>query len=115
MSQPILGLMKNSGPALYYDRLCRLTFESHMMYLRQNVGTTWIAVDPAKALKYQGDLAGFLSSLSWEPQYHWVIMRMNNKNNPTQFGPDDVTLMMPAPSVLRQIESLINTSPNKPK
>lgn len=98
-----------SGPDLYYDQGFRNTLEDHMSVLRNDPKCETILIEPYKTIVYEGDLFGMLSDLTIPRQYHWVIMRMNNINNPTDFGPGMESIIVPDTQRLERMRSLYMT------
>lgn len=92
----INSLMFSPGADLYYDKAFRDTMEAHMEYFRSSRKTQVYDVDPQRAVVYQGDLFGFLLEIKIQPQYHWIVMRMNNFFSPYEFGPQVHSLMIPS-------------------
>lgn len=75
-------LANGGGPDIYYDDKFRSVLEDHLSYLRNDQGTTTLAVKPVDIDKYRGDLYGLFGSMAIPNEYHWVVMRMNNIVSP---------------------------------
>lgn len=103
-------LMFNPGPAEYYTDAFRQVLEDHMAFLRTNQGTTIRNVTPQNVWENEQDLFGFLQSINLAPQFHWVVMRMNNMTSPTQFVKGVSQLLMPPINLLEQLRSAFLTS-----
>lgn len=115
MSMPILALLLDAGPDLYYDRSVRITFETHMAYLRQHPDAKWVAVEPIQAVKYAGDLNGLLLNMGFNAEYHHVIQRVNDLASPLDLTEDCTALLIPPIAEVKHIVDLANTVSVKPR
>jgi hypothetical protein len=107
----ISNLVMNIGPTDYYTNAFRQVLEDHMAYLRGLTSTKAMPVQEQQAWANEGDLYGYLANvLNIQPQYHWVIMRLNNFTCRTQFGQRVRRLLIPDFTLLEQIRSAWNTS-----
>jgi hypothetical protein len=97
------------GPTLYYDDGFRAVIEDHMTYLRSHPTTTTIAIDPNEAYRWVADLFGLLGSRGIPAYMHWIVMRMNHLNAPTEMDENIRTLMVPDVKVLSVIRNIHNT------
>lgn len=110
-SASINALMFTTGPSDYYTDAFRQVLEDHMWYLRGITSTQPQTVSPQEAWQNEGDLYGFLAGkLNIEPQYHWVVMRLNNFTSPTQFGKHVNQLLIPSFTLIEQLRSAFNTA-----
>lgn len=103
-------LMFNAGATLWYDENFRHVLEAHMNYLRTTGNVASVEVSPHKADIYRGDLFGFLNEVGIDPQYHWVIMRVNEIFSPHDFGDHITTLLVPDQQVINRVFTAYRTN-----
>lgn len=68
-------------------------------FLRDHIGagfvqqkTTMHQVDAGQAVRYEGDLFGYLRSIGCSQLSDWVHLLLNQMKHPTEFGPHLTTL-----------------------
>lgn len=96
-------LMYDEGPADYYDPAFRNVLEDHMTYLRTDSKTQMIAIDPARAYKFEFDLYSLFASYNLPAHLHWVTMRLNSMLSPTELTRDLGTLLVPDTLTIERI------------
>ena len=96
-------LMLQEGGTTYYDNTFRGVLEDHMTYLRTHPTTTVLTVDAGKAHKFEFDIFGLLADYGISAHLHWLIMRMNNLVDPTKFGLQFESLLIPNVNTVDQI------------
>lgn len=101
----LIDLLIDAGSDIYYDPVFRNVLEDHMTYLREHPQTTIMPISPNDAYVYRQDLFGVLLKNNVQPQYHWLVMRMNKYTAPHQFSEDVISLMVPNANVIAQIRS----------
>lgn len=106
MTNPIDNLMVQEGPAVFYDNDFKVVLESHLTYLRTHTDTVKMSIDPIEAYRFEGDLNGLLHSFNILPQYHWVIMRMNDYTSTQETTADLPSLLIPDISVIERLRQL---------
>jgi hypothetical protein len=109
-SAPINNLLFSAGSSEYYTAAFRQVLEDHMAYLRTNQSTSTITIPAQVVWENEQDLFGFLQTQNIAPQYHWVVMRLNNFTSPFQFKKGITKLLIPAFMLLEQIRSAYLTS-----
>jgi hypothetical protein len=74
-----------SGDDLYYDPRFRLIIETHLNILKQEaVAIAEISAD--LIYQFEGDFYGLLTQQGIPAELHWIYLRVNGMENPTQFG-----------------------------
>lgn len=69
--------------------------ESHLDYLKQFHLTEPLTLSEYLKQKYVGNLYALLVELRVDSRYHYVVMRLNDYENPSDFLGDRDTLLQP--------------------
>lgn len=93
----------------YYDPAFRAILEDHMQLLRLNAKTTTQEVNGMDALRYAGDLYGYLTYNKLPQFLHWVILRMNDFTTPFAFDETVRSLLIPDAGVIDGIKQQYST------
>lgn len=93
----------------YYEPAFRAILEDHMQYLRLHPKTVSTEVIGIDALRYAGDLYGYLTYNKIGQALHWIILRMNNFVNPAEFDERILTLLIPDAGVIDGIKQQYST------
>lgn len=110
---PINTLMSEEATKLSYDQTYRRMLETHLPLLRKAGSTLSQLVEPYEAYRYQGDLYGYLSHKRVPRELHWLIMRLNDFNAPTDFHSEVRFLLAPSPDIISQIRTTYMTIEKK--
>lgn len=113
MVMTIQSKMVRDGGAIYYTAAFRRMLETHMAYLRQQSQSNQVAVEPQLAYKYEADLFGLLHHLKIQPQYHWLVMRLNDMTSPTQMRADRFSLILPDFNEIEKLRAVFQTANKK--
>lgn len=113
MATSINDRMVNEGGSLYYSPQWHLCIETHLAWLRSLPTNRLLIFEAALAYKYEGDLAGLLLESGIQPEYHWVIMRLNDMTSPTQYSGTQTKLLMPDLSQIEAIRAVFRTANKK--
>lgn len=105
----ILNILQRSGSNLYYEQQFRILLEDHMTYLKNLSTTRKLEIDIQNAYKYQGDLSGLLSVYLIRPEFHYIVMRMNDFTSPQEYTPDVRILLIPDEQEISRIRSSYKT------
>ncbi len=108
----IYSLTIDNGEDVFYTKGFMDVLESHLNYFRSNLNLRVIEIQPKKADIYNGDLFGYLNELNISPQYHWLVMRINNYYCNSEFGPGKKYLQIPNNGELEQIRSVYTATGN---
>lgn len=92
----------------YYDQYTINTLESHLTHLRSM--STLGTFHQTLTVKYAGDYYGLLSELGYHPNYHYVIMRINNMSSPTEYTGKENYLFVPP---IEEIVKIVSTAATK--
>ncbi len=103
----VTGAMETGNRA--YDPKWLRTMESLLADLLKEPGTTTTPVEPMLAQRYQGDFYGLLLAIGIQSRYHWVIMRANGMNTPTDFDGLGFQMVMPSTAFINENMTLFNT------
>lgn len=129
MTMSITGasLMVNEGDSVYYSEDWRLMIETHLLFLINHPYTTDQTIAAHDVYKYEGDLYGMLAKINIPPQYHYIVMRMNEMTSPVDFrlenfipdpdlnGNDEavITLLIPSQTVIESLRTVFQTTYKK--
>jgi hypothetical protein len=91
----INSLSINPGDSVYYTPEFMNVLEDHLTYLREHPKTRTESITPHEASKYTGDLISLLNVRNVKPEYHWIIMRLNNFTNYSDIDENLNTLLYP--------------------
>lgn len=83
------------GTKEFYTKEFMDVLESHLAYLKNRSDTYTVQIDTKRAVVYEGDFYGYLNEIKIEPQYHWVIMRLNDMHASTEFNSAMTELHVP--------------------
>lgn len=114
MASPINSLAIPKPDTVTNEDGFRLMLETHKPYFRQSGNYDVHVVDTHLAYKYRYDLYGYLAAQKVNPELHWVTMRLNEIENPTEF--DNVgydVLYIPKSTAYTKLKGLYATSLGK--
>ena len=106
----ILKLAQKSGPEVYYNKDFMDVLEAHLDYLKKDSSTHIVQVKADRVAIYEGDFYGYLNEVGIEPEYHWIIMRINGMRSPTEFTNGMDTLFIPSKDEINQIRMAHNAT-----
>jgi len=95
--------MINIGDSTWYSPDFRTVLEDHMTYLRNHPDTQVQVVDASALIKYRFDMFSLFFFYRAEAYTHWVIMRMNEYNSPTEDFSNMGSYIYPSTKILGQI------------
>lgn len=95
MTMTLTQQVPSEGDAIYYTPEWRTMIESHMPLLKARSDTVSLPIQPYNAHRFDGDLMGVLTELGISPMYHWLIMRFNGMDSPTQYSETMLILKHP--------------------
>jgi|ERR1035437_1514963 hypothetical protein len=105
------NLMISGGATIYYETSFRIVLEDHLTYFRNDPKTRQLTIASKDAYKYVGDLFGLLQKNNIAPEYHWLIMRLNNFTAPTDNDDTLQFLYIPDFSYVERLRNVNNISP----
>lgn len=106
----ILNILNKPTSNVYYEQGFRVMLEDHLTYLKDLSTTRKINLESQMAYKYEGDFDGLLTVLNIRPEYHFIIMRLNNMTSPQEFNPDKtMTLLIPDNKEIDRIRATYKT------
>ena len=88
-------LARPTGDTAYYDPDFMVILESHLTYLLGLSTTQTLAIEPADAVRFEGDLFGVLDKFNIAKQYHYAVMLVNGYRSPTDFTKDTYQVIVP--------------------
>ena len=100
----IHSLTIKQGADSYYDKDFMDILESHMEYFRTSDTSNVTQIDTRRAVVYEGDFYGYLNEVGIEPNYHWLIMRVNGMYSTTDFNSEMLTMIVPNRDEVNQIK-----------
>lgn len=101
---------QHAAPAGYYSAKWRNTIENHLVYLRNHAQTRVVPTTELVAYRSRWDLHSLLTEMKIPEKHFWVIMRVNNLNNPTEFHEDITSIIVPSSSAIEQLYSVVMKS-----
>lgn len=96
-------------PDVYYDGDFLILLESHLTYFRENKITGTIAVEPAIAMKYRGDLYGMLKEIGVPSKYHYMVMRLNGYKSGADYLGDKTDFLEPDYKEIDLLQQIFQT------
>lgn len=113
MTMSINGLMQPAGADLFYSQPWHLVVETHLNWLKTRNGVRVLEIEAQDGYKYEADLNGLLSQYQQPPEFHWIIMRMNDMTSPSEYRGDRLQLLIPDRGSVDAIRSVFTTSNKK--
>lgn len=112
MAKQVNDLALNPGDPWYYTPGWLACVEDHLEILRNAPDTKPIAVTDTDRYRYQSDFNGYLrdQTVFTQPQYAYVIMRMNYMFSPLDFDDTVVALAIPNQGTIDYIMAKYKTS-----
>lgn len=110
MTFSINSLSVGESHSYYYTNEIKALLESHVEFLKNHRETRIVQVAPHLIYKYEGDFYGLLLTLKIPPEYHWIIMRMNDYTSPTELSENKMAFLQPGFNVIDQIINMHRTS-----
>lgn len=104
--------MKPEEP-MFYNQLFRRHLESYMSWFRKHPETDTLPVDPHDLYKYEGDLYGLFSEMGIDPEYHWLVARVNDLHRAGDVRETMTSLMVPDAGVVGRIKEMYKTQNKK--
>ena len=115
MAVSIASLLPNAGAGVYYESNWHLMMETHLPVLLARNDVSVIAIEPALAWKYEGDLFGLLTELKYPPKLHWLIMRLNLLRSSFDYRHETLQLIVPTSMAVEELTSRYRTTMRKIK
>lgn len=110
MSFTVNTLAVDRGDDVYYTSAYQVMMETHLQYLKSLSSTAKTPINPGEAFKYEGDFFGLLQNVfNIPPQYHMVILRLNNYRSSVDFPSTATSILLPAGVVLETLRNLFST------
>lgn len=92
----IRNKMRAPGHSNYYSNEWKNLIDQHIDFLLSSSNTMVVDVEPMAAYKYAGDLAGFLVATQVPAHHTYVVLKLNDMTDGTQFKRDTKQLILPA-------------------
>lgn len=108
MTSSIINSLPNTSYDIYFEVGFMRLIEDHLAFLRVDPNTEEHAVDPNKALVYEGDLYGYLKDNNVPFYLHWITLRLNKLHTPTDFKNIQV-LLIPNPNKIENLMAKYRT------
>ena len=110
MAAAVDSMMIDPGPEVYYTDAFRNVLEDHLTYLRTSTTSSVIIITPMEAHRYEMDLHGLLATKNIPRYLHWLIMRMNFMNSPTEVKETLSQMIIPDPKEVARILQAFNST-----
>jgi hypothetical protein len=108
MSFTVAEKNNNFAPMLIMSDQFRLTFESHIEWIRKHVDTEMIQVDAYKARVYKYDFYSYLNAVGIPRDLHWPLLRLNGMVHPRDFDDSRTILyVMKRGDVVRTMRTIL--------
>ncbi len=109
MASPLVRLLRDDGPRVFYTEGFRRELEAHLTILRTRPQRESQVADNI-ALRYQFDLFGLLTYLDVPSEYHWITMRVNNLMSPTEYVKTYGNIIIPDLDYIETLRAVYTTS-----
>lgn len=99
--------LQDKASSLYNDPGFMTFVDDHVVKLRTSTSTNIVPVEPATALKYQGDLHGLFAEVGVPYFMNFAVMKMNGFDSPTQIQTTLINqLLVPDPTEFKKLFNL---------
>ncbi len=106
----INNLAIDPGNAIYYQSDFRIVLESHFDFLREHPTTNTISIDPHKVYVFEFDFYSLLAYYAIPAYMHWLTMKINKIDSPTDFPSDIIELKVLSPDTVEKILQIYKTT-----
>lgn len=96
----------DTGEDVYYTSAFHIEAESHFPRMVEEGMIFTQAVTNLQAVVYEGDFFGLLRELKVPDYAHWVALKMNGYDSPTQFQKTTTSVILPNLSELDMVKSV---------
>lgn len=86
--------LESSIETVYYNDEYIKFIEDNIRFFNNPTDLKLIPVEPAKAYKYEGDFYGLLSHLNIPLHHHYLMMRLNGYDSPTEYKGDTKSIVI---------------------
>ena len=83
----------------------RQFFESYIQNVIKYTSTRPMAMSPVDAVRFKGDLSGWLLTTNTPYDYHWCIARINGYLDPTQYDGTKLVIMIPSTGLIDNLHN----------
>ncbi len=94
----------------YDEESFQVTLETNLHLIKLPTHSTVYDVAPLDALKYQGDLHGYLFSINVPYNLHWITMRASGLDSSVDFTKDTRTLIIPTSDYIQTLMTIHQTT-----
>lgn len=105
MTLSIHQLQRQNGADVYYDADFRVMIETHLTHLREHEKTQTVVVDEHRVYRQESDFYGLLLELDVQTKYHWIILRVNGYEHPSDYVNKN-TVIMPAVEEIERLKAM---------
>jgi hypothetical protein len=81
----------------------RQYFESYILRIKSDKSTNATIMSPTDAIKFKGDLGGWLHTQYIASDYHWIVSRINGYLDPTCFVGDKLSILIPSVNLIDEL------------
>lgn len=99
-------LIADSGEDVYYTSAFHIEVESQFPRMLEEGMIFTQTVTNLQGVVYEGDFFGLLRELKVPDYAHWVALRMNGYDSPTQFMKTTTSVILPNLSELDMVKSV---------
>lgn len=97
----------------YFDVKFQKIIEDHLVLLRNSAKKQPAQIDSQKAYVFKGDFYGFLSSMNVPVNYHYVNLRLNGYNHPSDYVGELTVLYLADPEKVDLLLDIYKTRVNR--
>ena len=105
MTLKIHELQRTNGADVYYDPDFRIMIETHLKHLRNHEKTQTAVIDEHRGYRQESDFYGLMLELDVATKYHWIMLRVNGYEHPSDYK-DKNTVIMPAIEEIERLKSM---------
>lgn len=105
MSIPLVTLMRNDGPPVFYQAGFRRVIEDHLSNLRNSRGSNTLNIESNMAYAFEFNLYGVLTHYQIPGYLHWIMMRVNGMTSPDEYQASMTSLIHPDTELVEKYRS----------
>lgn len=88
------ALLKDKAQSRYNDPEFMTFIDDYVPRMRNSSTTSIVGVEPAQALKYQGDLFGLFTQVQIPFFMHFAVMKLNGFDSPIQYQKELISQLL---------------------
>lgn len=106
MTLSVTSLREDAGDSIYYNEDFRRMIEQHRIYLQQVDGTEPRVIPDGEAWRWRYDFYGLLANMDIPEYLRWIILRVNNLQNPADYNGLNTTVIIPSFNAIQTLAAI---------